>query len=170
MVAVLIGFWGTFILLEVNYLHQLHAHQQCGKFAFASHLPQHLLFVDFLMMTIRLVWLPSSASSKASTCQCRRCKRCGFHPWFKNIPCSWKWQPTLVFLPGKFHRQRSMVDCSHGIAKSWTRLSMYASMKWQFQKNTAKTHPFNWCEVESQEFIFLIVSNNLSLAVTENLK
>ena len=47
MVAVLTGFWGTFILLEVNDLHQLHPHQQCGKFAFASHLPQHLLCVDF---------------------------------------------------------------------------------------------------------------------------
>ena len=28
-----------------------------------------------------------------------------FSPWVGKIP--WKWQPTPVFLPGKFHRQRS---------------------------------------------------------------
>ena len=166
MVAVLISFTGTFTPLEVNYLHQLLFHQQCGKFAFSSHPPQHLLFVDFLMVTILLVKLPSSTSSKASTCQCRRRKRCGFHLWFKKIPWSWKWQTTPVSLPGKSHRQRSVVDCSHGIVKSWTWLSMYACMRWRFQKNIAKTDPFNWCEIVSQEMTFLTVSNNLSLAVT----
>ena len=31
---------------------------------------------------------------KKSACQCRRCKRCWFHPWVWKI--SWKrvWQPT----------------------------------------------------------------------------
>ena len=28
-----------------------------------------------------------------------------------------KWQPTPVFLPGKFHGQRSLVGCSHGVAE-----------------------------------------------------
>ena len=34
-----------------------------------------------------------------------------------------QWHPALVFLPGKSHGQRSLVGCSHGVAKSWTRLS-----------------------------------------------
>ena len=34
-----------------------------------------------------------------------------------------QWHPTLVLLPGKSHGQRSLVGCSHGVAKSWTRLS-----------------------------------------------
>ena len=39
-----------------------------------------------------------------------------------------KWQPTPVFLPGKFHGQSSLAGCSHGVAKSWTQLSTHAYM------------------------------------------
>ena len=49
---------------------------------------------------------------KESTCQCRRCKRCGFNPWVGKTPWSRKWQPDPVFLPGKFHGQRSLVGYS----------------------------------------------------------
>ena len=31
--------------------------------------------------------------------------------------------PTPVFLPGKSHGQRRLAGYSHGVAKSWTRLS-----------------------------------------------
>ena len=31
------------------------------------------------------------------------------NPWVRKIPWRRKWQPTPVFLPGKFHRQRSLV-------------------------------------------------------------
>ena len=38
----------------------------------------------------------------------------GFDPWIRKIPWR-KWQPTPVFLPGKFHGQRSLVGyCSWG--------------------------------------------------------
>ena len=36
----------------------------------------------------------------------------GFDPWVGKIPWSRKWQPTPVFLPGKFHGQRSLVGYS----------------------------------------------------------
>ena len=39
-------------------------------------------------------------------------KRCAFHPWVRKIFCRRKWQPTPVFLPGKFHGQRSLVGYS----------------------------------------------------------
>ena len=48
---------------------------------------------------------------KESTCQCRRIRRHGFDPWVGKNPWS-KWQPISVFLPGKFHRQRSLVGYS----------------------------------------------------------
>ena len=51
-------------------------------------------------------------SGKESTCQCRRCKRCGFNPWVRKIPWRRKWQPTSVFLPGKPHGQRSLAGYS----------------------------------------------------------
>ena len=56
--------------------------------------------------------LPRWCSDKESAHQCRRCKRCGFDHWVGKIPSSRNWQPTLVFLPEKFHGQRSLVGYS----------------------------------------------------------
>ena len=68
--------------------------------------------------------LPMWLSGKESACQCRRC---GFNPWVWKIPWSRKWQPTPVFLPGKFHGQRSLVDCSPpGVP--WLSASTHAHM------------------------------------------
>ena len=55
---------------------------------------------------------PGGASGKESTCPCRRHKRCGLDPWAGKIPWRRKWQPTPVFLPGKFLRQRSLMGYS----------------------------------------------------------
>ena len=33
----------------------------------------------------------------------------GFQLWVRKIPWRRKWQPTPIFLPGKFHGQRSLV-------------------------------------------------------------
>ena len=67
---------------------------------------------------------------KKSTCQCRRCKKRGFRPRVRKVsfPCSRKWQPTSVFLPGKFYAQRSLAGYSPGVAKSQTRLSNWAQV------------------------------------------
>ena len=40
--------------------------------------------------------------------QCRRHRRCRFDPWVGKIPWRRKWQPTLVFLPGKSRGLQSM--------------------------------------------------------------
>ena len=52
--------------------------------------------------------LPSWLSGKESACQCRRHRRLGFDPWVGKIPWRRKWQCTPVFLPGKFHGQKSL--------------------------------------------------------------
>ena len=57
-------------------------------------------------------WLPRWRSGKESACQCRRCNRCGFNSWVGKIPLRRKWQPTPIFLPGKFHGQWSLVGYS----------------------------------------------------------
>ena len=49
---------------------------------------------------------PGGTGGKESICQCRRP---GFDPWVGNIPWRRAWQPTLVFLLGEFHGQRSLV-------------------------------------------------------------
>ena len=65
--------------------------------------------------------LPRWLSGKESTCQCRRHR---FDPWVGKIPWRRKWWPTLAFLPGKFHRERSLVGYSPwGCKKSDTALA-----------------------------------------------
>ena len=49
--------------------------------------------------------LPRWLSGKEFACQCRRHRRWGFNPRVEKIPWRRKWQPTPVFLPGKFHGQ-----------------------------------------------------------------
>ena len=51
-------------------------------------------------------------SDKESTHQCRRLRRRGFDLWVRKIPWRRKWHPTLVFLPGESHGQRSLVGYS----------------------------------------------------------
>ena len=41
-----------------------------------------------------------------------QCWRPGFDPWVRKIPWRREWLPTAVFLPGKSHGQRSLVDYS----------------------------------------------------------
>ena len=45
----------------------------------------------------------SAGKGKESTC-----KGLVFNPWVSKIPWRRKWQPTLVFLPGKSYEQRSL--------------------------------------------------------------
>ena len=63
------------------------------------------------------VRLPRRCSGKESTCQGRIHKRYGFNHWVGKIPWRKKWQPTPVFLLGKFCGQRSLVGYSPGCHK-----------------------------------------------------
>ena len=49
---------------------------------------------------------------KNSPANADRRKRHGFDPWMGKIPWRRAWQPTVVFLPGEFHGQRSLVGHS----------------------------------------------------------
>ena len=42
----------------------------------------------------------------------KECKRPRFDPWVRKIPWRRAWQPTLVFLPGESHGQRSLAGYS----------------------------------------------------------
>ena len=54
--------------------------------------------------------LPRRLSGKESACQGTRRKRQEFSPWVRKNSCRRKWQRTPVFLPGKSHGQKSLVD------------------------------------------------------------
>ena len=54
-------------------------------------------------------------------CQRERSERCRLDPWVGKTLWIRKWQPTPVFLPGKFHGQRHLAGCSSwGYSKSDT--------------------------------------------------
>ena len=65
------------------------------------------MYKQYLMTIVK--GLPWWLTGKESACQC---KRRGFDLWIRKIPCRRAWQPTLVFLPGKSHRQRSLASYS----------------------------------------------------------
>ena len=66
---------------------------------------------------------PRWCSGKESICQCRRRR---FSSWVGKISWRREWQPTPVFLSGKFHGQRSLVGYSPWGRKSQAWLSDWA--------------------------------------------
>ena len=72
---------------------------------------------EFYALKMLILWhslslgegLLGGSAGKEFACQCRRH---GFEPWLGNIPWRRKWQPTLVFFPGKSHGQRGLVGYS----------------------------------------------------------
>ena len=78
------------------------------------------------------------ATGKEPSCQCRRHKRCcRFDAWVGKTPWNRKWQPTSGFLPGKLHRQRSLVGTVHG------RLSETMCDRLQHVSNTMHPEPLS---------------------------
>ena len=68
--------------------------------------------------------MPGGVNDKEPACQCRKCKRCRFHPWVGKILWRRAWQHTRVFLPGESHGQRSLAGCPWGCRE--TQLSDFA--------------------------------------------
>ena len=67
-----------------------------------------------------LTELPRWCNGEESACQCSRHKRHEFDPWIGKITYSREWQPTPIFLPGKFHGQRSLMSYSSWVLKEET--------------------------------------------------
>ena len=79
-------------------------------------------------------------SGKESACQ-RRKHACD--PWVGKIPWRWKWQPTPVFLPGKFHGYRSLVGYSSlGCKESTTSEYMHTRTRTLACTHTHTHHRF----------------------------
>ena len=59
--------------------------------------------MKYLIITLNIWSFPGGTDGKEFACHFRRHKRPEFDPWVGKIPWSRKWQPTPVFLPGKFY-------------------------------------------------------------------
>ena len=68
--------------------------------------------------------LPRWRTGKESTCQCMM-QEAQVQSWVGKIPWRRTWQSTPAFLLGKPHGERRLENYSHGVTKSWTRLSMH---------------------------------------------
>ena len=56
--------------------------------------------------------LPAKKKKEKKKRICLQCSRPRFDPWVRKIPWRREWLPTPVSLPGEFHGQRSLADCS----------------------------------------------------------
>ena len=73
------------------------------------------LLLYLLYRNVLFMGPPWWLSGRESTWQSRRHE---LDPWVGKIPWRRKWQPTPVFLPGKFHGQRNLAGYTvHGVAK-----------------------------------------------------
>ena len=60
----------------------------------------------------RLEGLPSGSVLKNLPANARRCRRCQFDSWAREILWRRRWQPASGFQSGKFHGKRSLVGYS----------------------------------------------------------
>ena len=113
--------------VAVTQLHQSGLSQPCFILPLPSYLhaptqPLHILkqipdvisklvfgccFFFFLLMDNQNIWsFPGGSDGKESVHNAGERPR--FDPWVRKIPWRREWLPTLVFLPGESHRQRSL--------------------------------------------------------------
>ena len=62
-------------------------------------------------------WGNIGTGGEEPACHCRSRKKHGFDPWVGKTPWRREWQPTPVFLPGKFHGQEPSGLQSMGLQK-----------------------------------------------------
>ena len=73
-----------------------------------------------------------------------------FNPWVGKIPWRKKWQPTPVFLPGKFHWQRNLAGYSPGGLKEWdmtehkAQVGQKSIIIWLLSEPPTPTRKKNW--------------------------
>ena len=67
------------------------------------------VYIDIYMYVYVYMGFLDGSDGEESACQCRRP---GFNPWVEKIPWRKEWLSTPIFLPVKFHGQRSLVGYS----------------------------------------------------------
>ena len=95
-----------------------------------------------------MVWrgFPGGNSGKAPICQCRRRKRCGFHPWVGKIYWRSTWPPTPVFMPGEYAQTEEPDRLQiHRVTKSGSQLKHNMSS----QTHRLKPQPPMWLSLET---------------------
>jgi len=100
---------------------------------------QHLAIplLDIHLEKIKTLIQKDGASLVAKTIKNLPAKH-GFNPWVWKIRWRGEWQPTLVFLPGEFRGERSLVGYSPWGCKEWD-MTEWFSLLLSLQKDTLTT-------------------------------
>ena len=118
---------------------------------------------------MKVFGLPWWLSGKESACQCSRHR---FDSWVGKIPWRRKWQPTPVFLPGKSHRQRSLVGYGPwGCKESDTTERLSSHRKGEFVYNVVLSsgiQPSDSVIIHIRLLFFQIFFFHLSLLTVTN--
>ena len=79
---------------------------------------QGTLSIQWLLGAFPNFLKPGGTVSEESVCQCRSPRKHGFGPWVWEIPWNRKWQPTPVFLLGKFMDRGAWRTTVHLVTES----------------------------------------------------
>ena len=88
----------------------------------------------------------------------------GFDPWVGKIPWGRKWQLTLVYLTGESQGQRR-----HGVAKSWTWLSMHSRLKQMFLQSDILNRRLYFFNVLQRCFFKQVICPSRNLSWSDSL-
>ena len=94
--------------------------------------------INFASSTVSPMGFLGGLSGEEPACQCRSLRRRRFDPWVGKISCRRKWQPVPVFLPGKSHGQRSLVDYRPWGSKDMTGVTEHTLFH-QWRNNATKS-------------------------------
>ena len=79
--------------------------------------PSGCLVTVIYIRVIIYLGFPSGTSYKEPTCQCKGCKKCGFHPWVRKIP----WRRAWITVSSILAWRILWPGQPGGLAKSQTR-------------------------------------------------
>ena len=130
--------------LSLKYDFQKINHNPVSKFNHRGHFFFFFLNLKYTEYVYIPIGFPWWFSDKESICQCRRYR---FYPWVRKVPWGRKWQPTLVFLPGKSHGQRNLVD-----------YSQWGHKRVRYNLATKQQH-FNWDLHHLWVFAYLLTAS-----------
>ena len=80
---------------------------------------QHFKWIHKHPLSEQGLGLPRWPRGEESTCQRRRHKRCGFSVCVGMVPCSRRWQPTPVLLPGELHGGALWAPWGCRVGRDW---------------------------------------------------
>ena len=106
---------------------------------YSSSIFLHVSTCDYYVMIKNKMGLPRWHRGKDPTCQCRRHKRQGFHPWVGKIPLEEGMATHSSVLAWRIPMERGAWQATvHGVSKSCTQLSdcLYKKNKQEMPMDT----------------------------------